>query len=92
MTLLDLARAALEQYDRDISEGDQALVAQAVRPHATETSGHWLIIQAERAERCFTPAVTRAELQERYPGAVLIALPDTTDPLPLHLQHGQGPR
>jgi hypothetical protein len=44
----------------------------------SETSGHWLILQAERQERWFSPPVTRAELEARYPGAVLISLPETS--------------
>jgi len=55
----------------------KAKAAQTEGCDPAETSGHWLILQPERMERWFSPAVTRTELQARYPGAVLIALPDT---------------
>ena len=52
-------------------------------PAASEASGHWLILQAPRLEMYFTPPATRGELAERFPGALLVCLPDTTDPLPV---------
>jgi hypothetical protein len=55
----------------------EANVAQTERLDPTETSGHWLILQPDQMERWFSPPATRAELEARYPGAVLIALPET---------------
>jgi hypothetical protein len=54
-------------------------VARAVAADPAETAGHWLIVQlAQRIEHWYSPAVTRAELEARFPGAALIALPEAS--------------
>ena len=59
-------------------------VLTAASPSTGEVSGHWLILQPpQQLEMYFTPPATRSELAERYPGALLVCLPDTTDPPPL---------
>jgi len=55
----------------------QAFEAKVAQLDSAERSGHWLIVpSAGRLERWFSPPVSRAELQLRYPGALLVALPD----------------
>src|SRR5262245_34850638 len=55
-----------------------AILAQPAPGHPGECSGHWLIgLRPERMERWFSSPVTRSELEQRYPGALLIALPET---------------
>ena len=48
-----------------------------------EMSCHWLTVRpGDRIEQCFTPPIARTELESRYPGAVLIPLPNTSrDPI-----------
>jgi hypothetical protein len=53
-----------------------------------ESSAHWLVIRpAEKIEMYFTPDISRRELAERYPGALLVRVPDSCDPSPAKL-HG----
>src|SRR5262245_50155217 len=61
-----------------------ALTVQVVCPSTAETSGHWLVLRpsGRPLELYFTPAITRAQLARRFPGAGLIALPDTPEPPP----------
>jgi len=56
-----------------------AALAQPARPDPAETSGHWMIVQAQRTEHWFAPPATRAELEARYPGAMLVALPESPE-------------
>jgi hypothetical protein len=61
------------------SKTDLLVALAEPRPDPGDVSGHWLISQfAERMERWFSPPVTRAELAERYPGAVLVPLPSAS--------------
>lgn len=69
--------AALDRLLPEVREHKPELLAALSLAGLNETSGHWLIIEPpSKAERWFTPAVSRAELASRYPGAVLVPLPD----------------
>ena len=66
---------------RRVSEAEGVTQAAEVRPDPAEVSGCWLIVQPpQRLEKFFTPPITRAELAQRHPGALLVALPDTIAP------------
>lgn len=61
-----------------LREHKPELLASLSEAVLNETSGHWLIIERPaETEQWFTPPVTRAELERRHPGAVLIPLPDS---------------
>jgi hypothetical protein len=50
-------------------------------PTLGELAGHWLIVQpSERIEKWFTPPISRSDLESRYPGCLLVPLPDAPDP------------
>jgi len=70
---------AIDQILPDLRRHKPELVAALAEPapDPAESSVHWMIIQpAERIEKFFTPEITRGELAQRYPGALLVSLPD----------------
>ena len=81
-------RPAVEQILPVLRTHKPELLAVLAKPRLdpNESSGHWLIVRApERVEMYFNPDVCRAELAQRFPGALLVPLPDTTDPLSAEL-------
>jgi hypothetical protein len=61
-----------------LREHKPELLASLSEAVLNETSGHWLIIGwPTETEQWFIPPVTRAELESRHPGAVLVPLPDS---------------
>ncbi len=84
--LTDEARALIRAHKPAL-----LAVLSETRLYPAESSGHWLVIEpARRLEKYFTPHMTRAQLMERYPGALLVALPDSTAPPPAREEQANG--
>ena len=83
--LLNLAAGVYQQTQQKPPEPPPAGFTGTSAPNfeTDQISGHWLIIEPPaRAERWFTPPITRVELERQHPGAVLVSLPDTApDPM-----------
>src|SRR5262245_16013967 len=90
---------ALEQLAEELkSNKPQLIMALTVQsasqrvPDETEVSAHWLVLRpsGKPLEQYFAPAITRAQLARRFPGAGLIALPDTMEPPPPSAYSGRA--